>query len=100
VNCEDNFSVLLYLQVHMLVHSGQKDFACPFCTYVTYVTHNLKKHCLSKHKVCVGSFHYSACNVHTTSKRSSITLNKNSTQAFQRAINKGSTPPLTSSKWG
>jgi len=32
-------------------------------------------------------------------KRSSITLNKNSTQAFQRAIKQGSTPPLTSSKW-
>jgi len=30
-------------------------------------------------------------------KRSSITLNKNSTRAFQRAINQGSTPPLTSS---
>jgi len=26
-------------------------------------------------------------------------LNKNSTRAFQRAINQGSTPPLTSSKW-
>jgi len=33
-------------------------------------------------------------------KRSSITRNKNSTRAFQRAINQGSTPPLTSSKWG
>jgi len=33
-------------------------------------------------------------------KRSSITLNKNSTLAFQQAINQGSTPPLTSSKWG
>jgi len=33
-------------------------------------------------------------------KRSSITLNKNSTWAFQRTINQGSTPPLTSSKWG
>jgi len=29
-----------------------------------------------------------------------ITVNKNSTRAFQRAINQGSTPPLTSSKWG
>jgi len=33
-------------------------------------------------------------------KRSSITINKSSTRAFQRAINQGSTPPLTSSKWG
>jgi len=33
-------------------------------------------------------------------KRSSITLNKNSTRAFQRAINQGSKLPLTSSKWG
>ena len=33
-------------------------------------------------------------------KRSSITLNKNSTRAFQRAIKQGSMPPLTSSKWG
>jgi len=33
-------------------------------------------------------------------KRSPITLNKNSTRAFQRAINQGSTPPTTSSKWG
>jgi len=33
-------------------------------------------------------------------KRSSPTLNKNSTGAFQRTINQGSTPPLTSSKWG
>ena len=33
-------------------------------------------------------------------KRSSITLNKNSTCAFQRAINQGFTPPLTSWKWG
>jgi len=32
-------------------------------------------------------------------KRSSITLNKNSTRAFQLAIKQGSTPPLTSSKW-
>jgi len=32
-------------------------------------------------------------------KRSSITLKKNSTRAFQRAVNQGSTPPLTSSKW-
>jgi len=31
---------------------------------------------------------------------SSITLNKNSTWAFQRAIIKGSMPPITSSKWG
>ena len=37
----------------MLVHSGQKDFACPFCSYITYVTHNLRKHCLTKHKVRV-----------------------------------------------
>jgi len=40
------------------VHSGQKDFACPLCSYVTYVTHNLKKHCLTKHKVSVGSFRF------------------------------------------
>jgi len=33
-------------------------------------------------------------------KRSSITLNKSSIRAFQWAINQGSTPPLTSSKWG
>ena len=33
-------------------------------------------------------------------KRSSITLNKNSARAFQRAIHQGYTPPLTSSKWG
>ena len=33
-------------------------------------------------------------------KRSPITLNKNSARAFQRAIDQGSTPPLTSSKWG
>ena len=33
-------------------------------------------------------------------KRSSITLNKKLTRAFQRAINQRSTPPLTSSKWG
>jgi len=32
-------------------------------------------------------------------KRSSTTFNKNSTRAFQWAINQGSTPPLTSSKW-
>jgi len=32
--------------------------------------------------------------------RSSITLNKKSTWAFQWAINQGSMPPLTSSKWG
>jgi len=31
---------------------------------------------------------------------SPITLNKNSTRAFQRAINQGSTPPRTFSKWG
>jgi len=33
-------------------------------------------------------------------RRSLITLNKNSKPAFQRAINQGSMPPLTSSKWG
>ena len=33
-------------------------------------------------------------------KRSSITLNKNSAMAFQRAIHQGSTPPQPSSKWG
>jgi len=33
-------------------------------------------------------------------EKSSITLNKNWTRAFQRAIYQGSTPPLTSSKWG
>jgi len=33
-------------------------------------------------------------------KRSSITLNKNSTRAIQQAINQGSTPLLTSLKWG
>jgi len=33
-------------------------------------------------------------------KRSSITVNKKSTRAFQRDTNQGSTPPLTSSKWG
>jgi len=33
-------------------------------------------------------------------KRSPITRNKNSTRAFQRAINQGSMPPLTASKWG
>jgi len=33
-------------------------------------------------------------------KRSSITLNKNSTPAFQWAINQGYTLPLTPSKWG
>ena len=39
------------LKVHMLIHTGQKDFGCPYCTYVTYVKHNLKKHCLARHKV-------------------------------------------------
>jgi transcription elongation factor Elf1 len=39
------------LKVHLLVHSGQKDFACPYCNYVTYVKHNLKKHCVARHKV-------------------------------------------------
>jgi len=29
-----------------------------------------------------------------------VQLHLNSTRAFQRAINQGSTPPLTSSKWG
>jgi len=33
-------------------------------------------------------------------KRSSITLNKNSARAFQRAIHQGSMAPLTSTKWG
>jgi len=33
-------------------------------------------------------------------KRRSITPNKNSIRAFQRAIYQGSTPPLTFSKWG
>jgi len=33
-------------------------------------------------------------------RRSSLTLNKNSTRAFQRGVNQGSTPPLTSSNWG
>jgi len=33
-------------------------------------------------------------------KRSSITVNKKSTRAFQWAINQGSMTPLTSSKWG
>ena len=33
-------------------------------------------------------------------KRSSITLKKNSARTFQRAIDQGSTPPPTSSKWG
>ena len=35
-----------------------------------------------------------------TVKSSSITLNKHSTRAIQRAISQRSTPPLTSSKWG
>ena len=35
-----------------------------------------------------------------TIKRSPITLNKNSTRALQQAINQGSTPSRTSSKWG
>jgi len=48
----------------MLVHSGQKDFACPLCSYVTYVAHNLKKHCQTKHKVCiVGFFVFTQANV-------------------------------------
>jgi len=33
-------------------------------------------------------------------KRRSITVNKKSTRASQRAINQGSRPSLTSSKWG
>jgi len=33
-------------------------------------------------------------------KRSPTTLNKNSTRAFQRAINQGSALPITLSKWG
>ena len=41
----------------------------------------------------------SASTVRDRKKKRSITLNKNSTRAFQRAINQGSTPPLTSSKW-
>lgn len=39
------------LKVHELIHTGQKDFGCPYCSYVTYVKHNLKKHCLARHKV-------------------------------------------------
>ena len=46
-------------------------------------------------------WHILPCSASTArDKKSSITLNKNSTRAFQRAINQGSTPPLTSSKWG
>jgi len=52
----------------MLVHSGKKDFACPFCNYVSYVTHNLKKHCLTKHKVHVGSFHFHVTEIITDVK--------------------------------
>jgi len=47
-------------------------------------------------------WHILPCSASTVraSEKSSITLSKNSTQAFQRAINWGSTPPLTFSKWG
>lgn len=37
------------LKVHEKVHTGQKDYACPQCPYLTYVRHNLKKHCLARH---------------------------------------------------
>jgi len=42
------------------------------------------------------SWHVLPCSASTVRdrKRSSITLNKKSTQAFQQAINQGSTPPL------
>jgi len=48
------------------------------------------------------SWHLLPCSASTVRdrKRRSITLNKNSTWAFQRGINQGSAPPLTSSKWG
>jgi len=48
------------------------------------------------------SWHILPCSASTVrdTKGSSITFNKNSTRAFQRAIHQGSTPPLTSSKWG
>lgn len=39
------------LKVHELIHTGQKDFKCPCCSYVTYVKHNLKKHCMARHKM-------------------------------------------------
>jgi len=50
---------------------------------------------------CSEFWHILPCSASTLrdNKRSSITLNKYSTRAFQWAINQGSTPPLTSSKW-
>ena len=47
-------------------------------------------------------WHVLSCSASTVRdrKRSSITRNKNSARAFQRAIHQGSTPPPTSSKWG
>ena len=38
-------------QIHQLVHTGQKDFACPHCSYVTGLKANLRKHCKARHDV-------------------------------------------------
>jgi len=48
------------------------------------------------------SWHVLPCSALTVraSEKSSTMANRNSIRAFQRAINQGSTPPLTSSKWG
>ena len=48
------------------------------------------------------SWHLLPCGASTVRDRKEkpITLNKKSTRAFPWAINQGSTPPLTSSKWG
>ncbi|ESN91041.1 hypothetical protein HELRODRAFT_125297, partial [Helobdella robusta] len=47
--CGKGFIVCNQLKRHLLMHTGQKDFRCPYCSYATYVSHNLKKHCMNRH---------------------------------------------------
>ena len=48
--CQKKFTDKHKLRRHMLVHTGAKDFSCPFCDYKCNIEANLRKHCKNVHK--------------------------------------------------
>lgn len=47
--CQKMFSSPKDCRRHMLIHSGEKPFQCPFCPHKANLSYNLKKHIFNKH---------------------------------------------------
>ena len=74
--CEKKFSGRS-LKRHMLIHTGDKPYSCPYCPYKNSRCDNLRQHMMRKHKTDEERFNYLRENELLVEKTKKIEIDKN-----------------------